>query len=376
MMKVNIKSFIENDEIVKSAEIGGAIYYFKFPKSVADDMTDRADPLIMALVFPMMRIGGNFEIHGAKFSREFADNIKLFTKIWNLWKPEQYKSVNITGDEIKNEKFNNDGKLITCFSGGLDATYTAYKYAKKLATGKNYFYDKSVFIHGADIPLNQPDKYKAALNSAMETTRDIGVDLVRVETNYREFPHDWEMEHGAIMAATLMFFQGGYSFGCATNQHIHRFQIIWGLNPFTDNLMSSDVFHFFNDGYEHNRCDRAGLIKDWDIGVKNLRVCWSNYNDLSKNCGYCEKCVRTKLNFLAHGISHLPSMPDGLTPAQIKEQKLDKDYKWKMYKECYKTGVINGTFPSDIKRTLEKKLSKPPHAHSCSLWQHLRKLKF
>ncbi|MDR1071986.1 MAG: hypothetical protein LBL21_05080 [Rickettsiales bacterium] len=358
MTELIIKEFLENGKIVKSAMLDGREYWFKFPVSVKKDLTARADPFLVSLIFPMMRAGGDIKVSGAGASEELLDNLRMFVKIWTFWKPKQYKPVNIIADAVPNDRFDHERKLITCFSGGLDAAYTAYKYAKKMATGKNYDYDKSVFVHGADIPLSQPDKYEAAFAPALETTRDIGVELVRVESNYREFAHDWEMEYGALLAGVLHFFAAGYGFGCCTNQSVHRFQTIWGLNPFTDRLLSSDIFRFFNDGYEHSRCDRAGFVKDWGTGVKNLRVCWSNYADLSKNCGHCEKCVRTKLNFMAHGVMKLPSMPDELSPAQIRAQVLDKEYKWKMYNESFETGIRNKTLPPDILRALEKKLAR------------------
>lgn len=58
MTELKINTFIENDKIVKQAMLGQDEYWFKFPLSSADDLTDAADPFLDALIFPMMRKSG------------------------------------------------------------------------------------------------------------------------------------------------------------------------------------------------------------------------------------------------------------------------------------------------------------------------------
>ena len=94
------------------------------------------------------------------------------------------------------------------------------------------------------------------------------------------------------------------------------------MNPVTDRYLSSDTFRFIVDGYEHSRTERANIVKDWKVGLENLRVCWQNKEDLSQNCGHCEKCIRTKLNFLASGVSCLPAMSKQFSIDDIKNDKI------------------------------------------------------
>jgi hypothetical protein len=52
-----------------------------------------------------------------------------------------------------------------------------------------------------------------------------------------------------------------------------------------------------------------------------VKVCWAAA-DRSKNCGICDKCIRTRLNFKAVGIDN-PSCFDGeLTHDQIRRASL------------------------------------------------------
>jgi hypothetical protein len=49
-----------------------------------------------------------------------------------------------------------------------------------------------------------------------------------------------------------------------------------------------------------------------------LRVCWED-NETGKNCGTCEKCVRTKLNFLAAGLTLPEALAEAPDPRQIRQ---------------------------------------------------------
>ena len=55
-----------------------------------------------------------------------------------------------------------------------------------------------------------------------------------------------------------------------------------------------------HDGAAYNRTEKVKEIIAWPAAVKNLRVCWQGILQ-DKNCGQCEKCIRTQLNFLATG---------------------------------------------------------------------------
>ncbi len=85
--------------------------------------------------------------------------------------------------------------------------------------------------------------------------------------------------------------------------------IPWGSSPITDHLLSSSEFVVMHDGASHSRTEKVKEICEWRVGVENLRVCWQG--DLKdRNCGICEKCVRTKLNFLAVGHPIPTCFPD------------------------------------------------------------------
>jgi hypothetical protein len=73
----------------------------------------------------------------------------------------------------------------------------------------------------------------------------------------------------------------------------------------TDPLMTGDRFTIIHDGAGFSRTEKIAAIMRNPIACRTLRVCWAGA-DQSQNCGRCEKCVRTQLNFLANGATRMP----------------------------------------------------------------------
>lgn len=378
MKTIDLYSETDSASITKYAFFDNKKYYFKFPLSVQEDLTDLADPFIYAMAFPMMRIGGDFIINSMA-SRSVIDNITMFCRIWNCWFPGIYKPVNIIAYECPDNYRPENKKLITAFSGGLDAAYTAYKYKKHLDSRFHYDLDKSVMIYGADIPLNQKEQFDNAFESAKRMTDDIGIELVPVETNYRDYQHNWEHEFFCIVTGILNFFSKTYANAAACDSSAVIFHVPWGANPVTDKYLSNNTMRFIPDGYEHTRTQRAWFLKDWTVCIENLRVCWRNA-DKSKNCGKCEKCVRTKLNFLSVGQNHMSCMPNDVNMQELKDLKSLTASQCELFQEIYDYAKQNHTLNKNWLKLIKKKLREwskdlnKPHHHS--LWWHLKKMKF
>jgi hypothetical protein len=69
----------------------------------------------------------------------------------------------------------------------------------------------------------------------------------------------------------------------------------------TDHLMGSGEFRMVTDGCTYDRTQKVAALAGWPEGIRHLRVCWrGGLND--RNCGTCEKCLRTIANFRANGL--------------------------------------------------------------------------
>lgn len=75
----------------------------------------------------------------------------------------------------------------------------------------------------------------------------------------------------------------------------------WGSNPITDRLMSSDSFSIVHDAAAVTRNQKVRAISTWKEATRSIRVCWQGEH-MDRNCGRCEKCIRTILNFRVMGL--------------------------------------------------------------------------
>jgi len=131
-------------------------------------------------------------------------------------------------------------------------------------------------------------------------TGTLGIPLATVRTNWREvLSRDWRMEYHLALAACLFQFRGlanvGVSGACEDYGHL---VVPWGSNPVTNPLLGGGGFEFHTEGGGFTRTERVRLISERPEIAAMLRVCWEGPLT-GANCGRCEKCVRTKLNFMA-----------------------------------------------------------------------------
>lgn len=288
-----------------------------------EDLDYRSDPWVMMLIFHMMSHGGEFHIKGS-VSRSLLENIQKLIAYWSNISPQVCQTLTLIPEEIFE-----DGNLsissrdtIVCFSGGLDASFTAYRHTHGLSGYNTLQIKAGMMVAGANIPLAQEKFQQESLERSCLMLKDLGIDRLHlIKTNFREFPLkgtekgcEWgPYTHIACIVGLSCLLSPNYPhvlFG-STYPYKEAFHKIWGSNPVSDPLFSSKSFQSHPDGLEYGRTEKAALINKWNLGMNLLRVCWKNvYQDNPQhNCGECEKCLRTNLNFLATGVKPL-NFPD------------------------------------------------------------------
>ena len=202
-------------------------------------------------------------------------------------------------------------------------------------------------------------------------TDDLKLKLIPVITNYRSYECSWGYEFGAVISGILSFFSKKFAFGAATDASADNLEYPWGMNLISDKFLSSYNFTFISDGIEHNRIERMNMIKNWEACINNLRVCWEN-EDKSKNCGKCEKCIRTKLEFLALGIDYLPTMPSQFSVKDF--NKIKNNFHMRFFSEIYKYAIEHDSLSEQVLKSLKEYLNQKPKHHN--LWWHIKHMKF
>jgi hypothetical protein len=92
---------------------------------------------------------------------------------------------------------------------------------------------------------------------------------------------------------------------------------------------------FTGGGY--SRTDKAKAVASNPVVLSNLRVCFQNPAH-GHNCGHCEKCIRTKLNFIAAGIGAVPCLGDVPTRAEVDRLVIDKPAVLSLYRDILDRG--------------------------------------
>jgi len=256
----------------------------------------RHDLLAVALIFAAMRERCNLHIAGP-VSWSLLAHLEEFQSAWTRWCPDHYRRVAVSADDVVMEGTTPSLRAVTLFSGGVDSTFTLWRHQSKRAGHASRDIVTALMIHGFDIPLTC------------------------IITNWRSAicGKQWETEFAAGLVSCLRQFQGDAAAGLIGSGRDYSHLVMpWASsNPVTDPLLSSDDFEIVYDGGGFSRTEKVAAIAGWGAAADRLRVCWEG-PATGRNCGVCEKCVRTKLNFMAAG----KPLPEALSSEPTSRQIL------------------------------------------------------
>ena len=266
----------------------------------------RAPQALDGFVFPVllyaMRLGARLVVHGP-LSRTGLCNMAEVQAFWHLWYPEKYLRIDITPESVVDLERRKAGRrALAAFSGGADSCFTVLRHCTRLVGNGSYNLDTAVMVHGFDVKLANQDHFDRLVHRTAPFLAELSVTLETVRTNSKELGlMDWEDSHAAQLAGCLHLLSPDFEFGLvgstASYDDLH---LPWGSNPITDGLLSGDGFAIVHDGAGFSRTDKIAALLHCPTCVASLKVCWEG-KDQDRNCGFCEKCIRTRLNFLAAG---------------------------------------------------------------------------
>jgi hypothetical protein len=266
----------------------------------------------LAVIMDAMKENRNVIVKG-EISKQLLSNLVEYQAVWHKWLPDVYDCIDISVDFIKHDIACVPG-AISAFSGGVDGTFSVWRHSQDKCSHRSQKINLCSMVHGFDIPLSNEVAFDNASKRAEKTLSDINIGLVPIKTNYRQISKvGWEDSFACALVATLSNFKkmaGTCIVG--SGGPYNTLVMPWGSTPISDHLLSASDFIVMHDGASHSRTEKVKEIADWRMGIDNLRVCWQG--DLKdRNCGKCEKCIRTQLNFLAIG----KSIPQCFSEANI-----------------------------------------------------------
>jgi hypothetical protein len=293
--------------------------WFRVPTKYSDTIENSHDSFVLGALFFAMRRSFDLVIHGI-VSPSLLCNLEEFQLAWNCWCPDYYKRIDIRADIEKEYKnANRQETAITAFSGGADSCFTLWRHRKGFTGRQQRDIKAGLMIHGLDIPLTRTKDFELAVERSRKILKSVDVELIPMATNFRELNDNWEHAHGAAVASCLTLFRDHYSDGLIASSPPYNklnIMLVWGSNPLTDGLFSSDCFRIVHDGAAYGRHEKIHHIAGWPEALDNMRVCWQGERK-DRNCGRCEKCIRTILSFRASMINLPASFDKDITDKHI-----------------------------------------------------------
>ena len=195
-------------------------------------------------------------------------------------------------------------------SGGMDSLAALRLNRLNFPKGHPAYVLDAFFLHGFDIGGVQErgakyHVFNRAIEAITKITDDAGATLVPVYTNIRHLCDTRQLWldsfFGAVLSAMAHSFAGrinlmyiGSSYDIA---NLHP----CGSHPLLDPEYSSYGVRIRHRDYELSRLEKIRIVSRWDAAFQNFRVCLANVPD-KRNCGQCEKCVRTMTELTALGL--------------------------------------------------------------------------
>lgn len=328
--------------------------WFKFQSSIKSPDYNDCDSYLLAILMDAMKEGRNIDVKGS-VSKSLLSNIVEYQAAWNKWLPDIYNIIDINVDLVR-ENVKAVSGAICAFSGGVDAAFSVWQHSQQKCSYRTQKINFGSIVHGSDIPITDINAFENTKNKATETLNDIGIKLVPISSNYRVISTaNWAHTFLCGLVATLSNFKcvaGTCIFG--SDEPYNTIVIPWGSNHITNHLLSSDEFNLIHDGASHSRSEKVNIISEWKMCITNLRVC--REGDLKdRNCGKCEKCLRTKLNFLVTGNQIPDCFPDSNNNINFKHIIFGSDIvlaDWKQILDYAKKTHFDATWVLSLARII------------------------
>ena len=258
-------------------------------------------------------------------------NMEELQLAWSRWKPERYKKIDIIPDTIVDARRGpGPEKAIAAFSGDVDATFTALRHTRVLPERTRYPLQSLLMVHGLDVSLDNSSDFQKLVARVRPLIDDLNLDLRIVRTNSKDLGSQlWDDSFGLEVAGCLHMFADEFDYGLMGSSESYDALVIpWGATPITDHFMSGYRFSIIHDGAGFSRTDKVAALQHYPVACRTLKVCWEGA-DQGTNCGQCEKCIRTQLNFLAAGAKTMPPcFPGELDINRIRDIKISNIAQW------------------------------------------------
>lgn len=288
--------------------------YFETTTEFGEDLFPNPNTFLLACALPAMRYGEKRIALDVPICSELKDGLINAMKCLINWHGGNRQLIEIDAPIQSEVLFpQKPQRAAGFFSGGIDALAMVRDNHLNFAPDHPRHIKDGILVYGILQGESAADpSFQNVINSVSVMAEDAGINLIQVSTNayahFRDLDPDfsfWRLEYiGSFLAAIAHAFAPRLSVASIASTYDYANLAPWGSHPILDHLYSSTGLQVRHENASLSRLEKTKLVGEWDVALKNLRVCneKASYSEGNKNCGNCEKCVRTMMGLLPLGL--------------------------------------------------------------------------
>lgn len=292
------------------------VLWVDVPEACVGDLTDRLDAWLVWLLPYAFETGQDLILDGP-VDASLLEHVQELMEAWSCWRPDR-RPIRVTAwpDSAPEPTGTRTGVF---FTAGVDSFFSLLHRDEMIRLHPEWRLkplDDLIYVQGYDIPLAKRAELERKGVALQEVARKTGKTLVLMASNYRDSgvslrKNAWgPVTHGPAMAASglllgrrwhTLLLSASTDYGCLEP---------WGSTCVTDPFLSTASTRLRHYGAGFERCRKVEFISRFDVVLDHVHVCWRDASE--RNCGNCEKCLRTLLSIeLAGATDRARTFPPG-----------------------------------------------------------------
>jgi hypothetical protein len=272
--------------------------WFEVPRELAGELSRNGNPWLACLLPYAVTLREPLELSVPVDPLLYEGAIALM-QVWDAWYPGERERVGLHCDLLDPGTPPAAGKVGAFFSGGVDSFHTLLRHEPMGGAILPIHIDDLITVWGLDVPLGNPGAFARVRANVEEVAAAVGKRSVTLATNLRESgwrDTNWGLVgQGPALAAIALALESRYRRVLLPSSLSYSSIRVWGTHPLVDPLLSTTRLDIRDDGAHDNRRGKIAVVAESDLAMQHLRVCWMDQSD--RNCGKCEKCLRTLTAF-------------------------------------------------------------------------------
>lgn len=272
------------------------IYWLDVPAGLAPYLSDSGNPWL-AWLLPVAAVSGETLRLSRPVDPELLENARELLEIWRCWYPEDSTRISIDAACYTPSVYRSGGDNAAFFSGGVDSLFTA-------ACQRRAHLDDLIYVCGLirrDFALVASGGMDHLCSDLEKAASHFNANLLVVRTNllttrFGRATSLIDLSQGCALGGIALGLEKKYRRVLISSSGAsYRRLGPNGTHPLTDRLVSTATTKIVPYGANFERLDKAQWLTDHE-GAKTLSfLCVCGESPTGKNCGGCEKCLRTML---------------------------------------------------------------------------------